>query len=639
MAKLYLRYFFALLFGGLFFIPCYSYGQLIADTLELDEIKVVATRISRPLSLQPTYVQVIDSTRISFAKNQNIGTLLAGASGLFIKSNGPGGLANASQRGLSSEQIQILWEGIPINHAMLGQTDLSLLPTSFFSGAQVSSGVPSSSFGGGLSGSLYLRSEFKRSNSVALSQSVGSYGQFVSGLNASVQQGDWNVALHNQYSDTENDYQYFNRAFKRTETRRNNRQQQKQIMASAGYEKGGSQFKSIIWLSDSDNQIPGSILNTNSRARQEDQTLRWLNTFETSFGNLQLNARNFLEQVELNYFDAAIDVNSLSTTRRWLASADVIYPVSTGLLLKGELSSGITGVETNNYSKLKVRQQFSGLLNPEISAAGKRLHLYPAVRFDSYSDFGNVLSPSLGLNYEIISDKLYLRGQFSRDFNPPTFNALYWAQGGNPGLEPERSNSAEAGVEVTLNKGWLYRANLTGFYTWVEDGIRWYPDANGTFSPSNVEELTSRGVEFSANSTIDVAKDLKITIDQSASYTRTEITEPRFAGDAAVGNQLRYVPKWMYKSSLQAHHKFISALVNYRWVSRRYITDTEFFANSLAPYHKVDLALRASQPWFGLNFTGNVQLNNVLNADYEIIQWYAQPHRNIQFTLTATYNF
>jgi len=635
----FLRFLLALLCSCLFIITDDSYGQVTTDTLHLDEIEVVATRIHQPLKLQPVNVQVIDSARLSFAGHSNIGTLLADESGLFIKSNGPGGLGTASQRGLSSEQIQVLWEGIPINHAMLGLTDLSLLPSNFFSSVQVSSGVPSSSFGGGLSGGLYLNSDFKPTNKVSFSQSAGSFGQSNTGLRAAVQQGNWNLSLRSQYTEAQNDFEYYNRATQQAEKRDHNRQEQKQLMASAAYENKGSQFNSTVWLSDSQNQIPGSILNTNNRARQEDQALRWLNTYETSVGAVYLNAKNFLERVELNYFDPSINVNSVSTTRRWLASTELIYPASSYLRLKGEVSAGITGAETNNYTRLQLRQQLGILFNPELSLHGQRLHLYPALRFDSYNDFGNVLSPSLGINYELFTDRLYLRGQLSRDFNPPTFNALYWAQGGNPNLVPERSNSAEAGARLILNERWLSRANITAFYSRVNDGIRWYPDDTGTFTPENVEELTSRGIELSTKSTVGFGNDFNVTLNQSATFTKTEITEPRFSGDAAPGNQLRYVPKWKYKGSLQTSYKFISALANYQWVSRRYFTDTESVASSLDPYQKVDLALRASQQLFGLTVSGNLQLNNLLNADYEVIQWYAQPRRNFQFTLTATYNF
>lgn len=639
MTQFYIRFSAALLCSILFLVSNNSYGQTVADTLELEEIEVTATRIRQPLKLQPVDINVIDSTRLSFLRDKDIGNVLAMESNLFVKNNGPGLFSNASQRGLSPEQIQVLWEGIPINHSMLGLSDLSLLPSSFFSSVQVSSGVPSSSFGGGLSGGLYLNSDFKNSNQISLSQSAGSFGRYHSGLQAAVRQGNWNVSLRSKYSDADNDYKYFNRAFQRVEERDHNHHQQKHVMASAGYKKNGNRFDTKLWFSDSDNQIPGSILKTDSRSWQDDQAFRWLSSYETRVGAVDVTAKNYLDRVVLDYYDSEIDVESRSTTRQWLLSTELQYQPSAAAKIKGEISGGITGVETNNFSELKIRNRFSALVNPEFSLFDYRLKIYPALRFDSYSDFGNILSPSLGLNYELFYDKIYLRGQLSHDFNPPTFNALYWPQGGNPNLEPERSKSAEAGLVATFDNEFLNQVTIMGFYNRVHDGIRWYPDNTGTYSPSNIQEVSSKGVELSTESRYNLQSEIQFFFKQSGSLMRIEITEPRFEGDAGVDNQMRYVPQWMYKSSLQATRGFISALIHYRWVGRRYITDTEDITNSLDPYHKVDAALQAQQNWWGLTFTGNLQINNLLNADYEVIQWYAMPRRNFQFTLTATYNF
>ena len=631
--------FFAALFGIIILLPGYCYAQTIADTLLMPEVEVVASRIDQPLKLQPVDITLIDSTRLSFLQSENVGVVLSMESNLFVKNNGPGSFSNASQRGLSPEQIQVLWEGVPINHSMLGLSDLSLLPSSFFSSIQVSSGVPSSSFGGGLSGGLYLNSDFKKQNDISVSQAAGSYGNYQSGLQASVSEGRWNVSLRSLYADAENDYQYFNRAYQRVEERQHNRQQQKQVLASAEYETEDHSVATSIWFSDSENQVPGSILKTDSQSWQDDRALRWLSSYHTQAGEVELTAKNYLEYVRLDYFDSEIDVQSQSTTRRWLVSTEAEYRYSPAIKVKGEISGALTGVETNNYADLKSRRRISTLLNPEFTFLDYRLKLYPALRFDSYSDFGNVLSPSLGINYELVYDKLYLRGQLSRDFNPPTFNALYWPRGGDPDLKPERSESAEMGVVATFNKELLGRINLTGFYNRVHDGIRWYPDDTGTYSPSNIQEISSKGIEVSTESWFNLQNEVQFFYKQSGSLTRTEITEPRFEGDAGVGHQMRYVPQWMYKSSLQVTRGFLSALVYYRWVSRRYVTDTEDISNSLDPYHKIDAALQAHRTWQGITFTGNLQVNNIFNADYEVIQWYAMPRRNFQFTLTATYNF
>jgi iron complex outermembrane receptor protein len=261
------------------------------------------------------------------------------------------------------------------------------------------------------------------------------------------------------------------------------------------------------------------------------------------------------------------------------------------------------------------------------------------MRLDWYNDFGSVISPSLGLNYALVRNKLYLRGQLSRNFNPPTFNELYWNPTGNPNLKPERSKNAQAGVAAILSNKIVQRIDISGFYDRVHNGFRWYPNDVGTFRPVNIQDILSRGFKLKTISNFHPGGGFNLKFSQTGLFTRTEIVKPRFSGDEGVGNQMRYIPEWRYKAGLTVQKSIFSALIYYRWIGRRYITETESISNSLDPYQRVDIALQARRHWLGLEFTGNLQLNNLLNADYAVIQWYAMPRRNIQFTLTITYKF
>jgi iron complex outermembrane receptor protein len=613
-------------------------AQMLSDTVRLPEIEVTATRIQQPLKFQSVQISIIDSVHLDLAQNRDIGQVLSMNSGLFIEDEGPGALADASQQGLSPEQIQVMWEGIPINHLMLGLTDLSLLPASFFSDIQVSSGVPSSALGGGLSGGIYLSSDFKKTNTLSISQSAGSFGRYHSSLKASVHQNRWSASVHGLYINDENNYKYFNRAYSQVERRLHNHQKQKNTMASAGYNDGRNRVKTTLWYIGSENQLPGNVLVSRSRQRQDNKALRWLTSYRRYLGKVQITVKNYLDRVVLNYFDPSINVKSFSTSKRWIGSADVKYPVSRHIKIKGEIRTGLSGVETNNYAGLRSRRQFSALLNPDFSLFNRRFHIYPALRFDWYNDFGNVVSPSLGMNFALIRGKLYLHGQLSRNFNPPTFNELYWEPTGNPDLKPERSKNAQAGVAAILSNKIIQRVDVSGFYDRVHNGFRWYPNDAGTFQPVNIQNILSRGIKLNTVSNFHPGG-FNLKFSQTGLLTRTEIVKPRFPGDEGVGNQMRYIPEWRYKAGLTIQKKFISALVHCRWVGRRYITETENVNNSLAPYQRVDVALQAQQHWMGLTFTGKVQLNNLLNSDYAVIQWYAMPRRNIQFTLTISHNF
>lgn len=616
-----------------------TYSQTIADTLELAEVEVVATRIDQPMKYQPTDVEVIDSTRLGLLHTRSIGEILSSESSLFIKGYGPGGMATASQRGLSSEQIQVLWEGIPINSPILGQTDFSLLPASFFSDVQISSGTPSTAFGGGsLSGALYLSSGWKGRSYFSARQSAGSFGQLQSSLQGGYASEDLQVSVRGLYDYGENDFEYFNRAYNRVEKRKHNRSKRYNVMASVAQKVGSGEWKSAFWIADSDNQIAGNVLNTNSQARQEDRSLRWLSSYQAEWADAEISFKNYLSRVELNYFDPEADTRSLSTNRRWLVSTDLKYPVSKRFLMKGEISGTLTGIANNNYTSDKSRGQFSASVNPEIKFVDYRLKFYPSVRLDAYNDFGTVLSPSLGGNYELLADRLFLRGQISRDFNPPTFNALYWGQGGDPNLKAERSNSTEAGVTFTPKKiPGISSVKLTGYYSKVDNGIRWYPGDDGVYTPSNVEQLTTKGIEAHIQHRFLFAGNWQLLLEQTGTLNRTEIIEARFADDAAVGHQVRYTPQWKYNASLGLQKGIARGLLQYRWIGRRYTTDTEDFGSSLDPYQVLDATLQVRKEYERVKLTAQAGIKNLLDANYEIIQWHAMPQRNITFSLTATY--
>ncbi|WP_138429328.1 TonB-dependent receptor plug domain-containing protein [Fodinibius saliphilus] len=642
MIKLYIRYSTAICCCALFLTHNLTYGQTVSDTLQFDEIEVVATRIYQPLNYQPTNVEVIDSVQLQMLKTLSVAEVLAAESSLVIKDYGPGGMATASQRGLSSEQIQVLWEGIPINSPMQGQTDLSLLPASFFSNVQVSSGTPSTAFGGGsLSGALYLGSDWKQKSYVTMHQGIGSYGQWQTSLQGkySSSTGTY-VAYRGLYDYGENDFKYFSRAYNTIEQREHNRSKRYSMMASVGRKNKKERWKTTFWISDSENQIPGDILSTDPQAQQNDKSMRWLSLYNVDWGKTDISFKNYMERVELNYFDPSIGTHSLSTIKRWMVSSTATHPVSKHLFLKGEISGELTGVETNNYNNIRNRRQFSALANPEFILADEYLRVYPALRLDIYSDFGTIVSPSLGVNYELFEERLFIRGQLSRDFNPPSFNALYWGEVGDPNLKPELSNSAELGLSLSETPFiGITTFDLTGYFSKVDNGIRWYPGGSGQWAPSNVEQVTTKGIEAHLKNTFLRGNLWSLKVAQKGILTDTEISEARFPGDQGVGNQVRLVPKWKYNASITIKRDYVTTVLKYRWISRRYLTENENINNSLDPYQVVDAHVQFKKAYQNFDLEVQAVAKNILGEEYEIISWYPMPKRNFNFSITATYNF
>ena len=100
----------------------------------------------------------------------NLGDILLQKGFSGIKSYGKMQLQTISVSGSNAAQTVICWEGIPINDVMLGTTDLSLLPFSFFNTVSLYQGGTNVLSGGNSTGgalNLQNRLQFKKKNRYA----------------------------------------------------------------------------------------------------------------------------------------------------------------------------------------------------------------------------------------------------------------------------------------------------------------------------------------------------------------------------------------------------------------------------------------------------------------------------------------
>jgi hypothetical protein len=87
--------------------------QFSSDSLTLDEITIMSTRLREPLRYQPVDVQLVDSLRLSIYRSMPVSSVLSRYSSLFIRDNGPGGAATLSQRGFSPGQPRCFGKASP----------------------------------------------------------------------------------------------------------------------------------------------------------------------------------------------------------------------------------------------------------------------------------------------------------------------------------------------------------------------------------------------------------------------------------------------------------------------------------------------------------------------------------------------
>jgi vitamin B12 transporter len=119
-----------------------------------------------------------------------------------------------------------------------------------------------------------------------------------------------------------------------------------------------------------------------------------------------------------------------------------------------------------------------------------------SVRVDDDEEFGTELTGNAGLQWRIDA-RWRAFASAGRGFRAPNFNQLYSPGflgglfAGNPGLDPERSWSAEAGLRFRPSAN--QRLTVSAYSNWIDDLIAF---AGADFRAINVNEARIRGLEL-----------------------------------------------------------------------------------------------------------------------------------------------
>lgn len=621
-----------------FFSVQQSEAQVVPDTLELDEIRVQATRYHLQPNEQPVKVQQFDADDLTVYSGDNISRILEERGNVFVRNYGTGGLATVSMRGMNPNQTQVLWNGFTINDPMNGLIDFSLIPANFVNSLEISPGNSSTAYGSGASGgSIHLDTGF-RTRGASAWQTFGAFGQNVQGIGGGWNENNWHGTLMFQRERSENDFAY--QAASETGRRNNNAIEGLHTLATVGYENPNISVNSTFWWYDVENEIPGSLNFPSNNAVQTDRAVRWLNQAVWNSGDHRLNLNLMLSSTDQTYSDPDFDTFSENATRHAGGELAWRFQPAENLTLTQVAALSQTSGESGSYEERRSQTVFGFQTNP-VWRVSDQLRLFSGLRYDNYEISGDALSASLGFNFGILPDHLILRGQASRNFVAPTFNDLFWVPSGNPDLEPETNLKAEAGLLHTAERGVLdIETELSFFAGRHFDGIRWIfsPEA-GYFEAQNIDEIFVRGFELGSTQRWNFTSDFSLGSGVSVRQTLSTIEDYGLGDDSPeIGNQLIYTPEWVFQFNLSAEYRALSAGFNHVWNDERYTTQDHTGADDpLASYQHSNAHISASLPFyrFRLDLTG--RLKNVFDQQYQVINGYPVPGRHFQ--VTARLNF
>jgi len=237
-------------------------------------------------------------------------------------------------------------------------------------------------------------------------------------------------------------------------------------------------------------------------------------------------------------------------------------------------------------------------------------------------------TPSVTLGYGIKG--FSFRAWYKKIFRVPTLNDLYYTQVGNRNLKPEYTRQYDIGIEYHYDTPlWSASAQVDGYINSIDNRIVCLP-LKGTYSWSmlNYGKTHCRGLNanvsgrfsprdwtFSLVGSLTWQKDLNKTDRESQSYNKP----------------ICYSPTLSYG---------LTGIIGWRWIT---LTVSDLHVGEriwsyadpedvLKPYNNIDMKLTGS--WKML--TASLEINDLLDEQYEHVPRYPMPGRSFTFTLTVS---
>jgi iron complex outermembrane receptor protein len=223
----------------------------------------------------------------------------------------------------------------------------------------------------------------------------------------------------------------------------------------------------------------------------------------------------------------------------------------------------------------------------------------------------------------------------SRNFRVPTLNDRYWQPGGNGSLKPETSWSAEAGInwksDVT-DRCWQTGIGITAYYSLIRDLILWTPGDNSFWSPENIQEVLSRGLELSSTSEIKVSK-FAGKLHLAYSYTPSEFNKNETGSNSVKGNQLTYIPLHNAMADFRVSRGGFFIDWEQSLLGKRYVLkDNSMFLDG---YSLGNLKAGCIFSLNNIKLSLQGEIRNLFDTDYQSIQYYAVPGRSFRITINV----
>lgn len=650
-------------------IPTYAQSKL--DSLQqLEEVIVTARNYQKEV----IPVQQLSGKELQRLNSHNIADALRYFSGIQIKDyGGVGGLKTVNIRSMGTNHVGVFYDGIELGNAQNGTVDLgrfsldNMESVTLYNGQKSAIFQPAKDFGS--AGSIYLQSrtpQFKgeKRHNVKAAFKTGSFGL----VNPSFlweHRLSQNVSssLSAEYMYTTGKYKFTYRVkngYDTTAVRQNGDVNAVRIEGGLFGKFKGGYWRMKGYFYRSERGYPGAIVRNKftHEDRQWDTNTFFQGSLKKDFSpcySLLLNIKYAYDYLHYladpnrdeslmytnnHYYQHEVytsAANRITLFPWWSLNFSADYQFN---LLNADLkdfayprrhSFLFAGATAFDFNKLKMQASLlSTVVHDEVTqinsqAAGNKVEWTPTAIL-SYRPFAPI--------------DFNLRAFYKRIFRMPTLNDLYYTFIGNTDLEPEYTNQYNIGFTYSkdFTHTWLKRIEIQTdfYYNEVENKIIATPTSNFfRWTMINLGKVEIRGVDVAVQTEWQLGRELFLNGRVNYTYQKAQdFTNPE---DEFYGGQIPYIPWHSGSANLNASFRRWEANYSFIYTGERYSSSANIPVNYQLPWYTSDCSIAYRHPLRKGNLKATLEVNNLLNQQYEVVACYPMP--GINFRAIIKYSF
>jgi vitamin B12 transporter len=600
-----------IIISSILFLCATSLYAQIDSIQELDEVLLSDTKLN-------DYSEGFKLLKLSDSVAQNNSSLtdmLRYNTSMYFKENGYGMVSSPSFRGTNAAQTSVIWNGIPINSNLNGQTDFNTIAPQSFDNITVRSGGGSVQYGSGaIGGSIHLNDEvsFVKKKATRISLNYGSFSTAQADLKTRFSTENSQIGVGVNFINSINDYPYIGLGVSNT----NGEFLRFNASANTAFKYKNSVFKwnSIFFYGD--RNFSGSLTapsNDNYENKNTRNLISW-----TVFSNRFVSTLKIAHLFEGYRYFANKETSSFTEgeSTNFIADYALDYNLTDKIKVGGNINwtrivgggSSFADGERNTLAtvfllKHQVTDAFSYGVN---------------LRQEYLNDFENPFLFSIDGKLQV---KPWYAVKFngSKNYRVPTFNDLFWNAGGNINLQPETSLQGEFGNVFTFKD---FQIDASVFYIRSKDLIQWRPNQNSAWTPTNVSKVVNYGAEISTSYYKNFGENY-FEFNANYAYTKAINSEKK--------KQLIYVP--FHNATAQVSYNYKNLSASFQSLFTGMVFTTSDNKGTVDSYTVSNLGLEYIIYTKALPITIGVKANNIFDQFYENVASRPMPGRNLQIFL------